>query len=120
MSRATCNDDLATFNSGGFSAASSVCTRRRLPPISRVEHGSASGQLVLKVTGLPQALAYGLRYTALAAGGAPGPWTDVLLTSSKAYTVNGLTPGTSDQFQVSALGPRVYSDWSDPVSIMCL
>ncbi len=33
---------------------------------------------------------------------------------------SGLTPGTIYGFQVQALGPIGYSDWSDITTIMCV
>src|SRR5215831_7629656 len=56
---ANCNDDLATFNSSGFVAVSQVRTPAApLPPasISKLSNGSTSGQLVVKIKGLPKAL----------------------------------------------------------------
>jgi len=37
-----------------------------------------------------------------------------------AVQINSLTPGTSYTFQVRAFGNLGFSDWSDPVTRMCI
>jgi hypothetical protein len=58
---------------------------------------------------------------AVGAGNAPGPWqTAGLFTNSRSVSITGLTPGTTYEFQVRAVGGSSgYSDWSNPVSRMC-
>jgi hypothetical protein len=57
-----------------------------------------------QVAALIGAIAYELRYTLVANGGAPGPSTTLTLTSSRKLTITGLTPAGTYQFQVRALG----------------
>ena len=63
-----------------------------------------------------------MRYAALNGLGAPGPWqSGGLFTDSRAMVFNTLTPGTTYNVQVRAIGGSTgYSDWSDPVSHMSM
>jgi hypothetical protein len=119
---ATCNDDLATFNSSGFTAASNTKT----PPqpltqsvIKYVDRGPNTGQIVVKPDTQKGAVSYEVRYAAVPTAGATPSWANVVQTSPKGFTITGLTPGTSYQFEVRALGRLGYSDWSEPVTFIC-
>jgi hypothetical protein len=120
---AKCGDDLATFNSSGFVAAST--TRTPPQPLSPatmawIDRGATSGQLLVKVTSIKGALSYELRYALAVSGGAlPTSWTTLILTSPKATTINTLTPGATYVFQVRALGKLGYTDFSEPMSFIC-
>jgi hypothetical protein len=119
---AACNDDLATFTTSGFLPASNLRTPPQpLPPatIKWVDRGHISGQLLVKVTGIPRAVAYDVRYAVISPGGTFGPWTTVTLPSPKASAFNNLTSGTTYAFQVRALGKLGYTDWSDSTIFMC-
>jgi hypothetical protein len=74
-----CNDDLATFNTSGFVAAStSRNPPQPLPPatIAWMDRGPGSGEVVVKPTGLPKALSYNLQYGLVASPGTPpATWT---------------------------------------------
>jgi hypothetical protein len=119
--QANCNDDLATLLSSGFLAASTTHGQSQLPKpvITTVNHGN-SGQLVVKVKAIRNAKTYELRYGAV--GAAPDKLQTIgALTDSRSMPINGLTPGTTYTVQVRALGGSSrYSDWSDPVSHMCM
>ena len=119
---ATCNDDLATFNSSGFTASSNTKT----PPqplaqavIKYVDRGPNTGSIVVKPDTQKGAVSYEARYTAAPAAGATPNWASVIQIGSKEFTITGLTPGTAYQFQVRALGRLGYSDWSEPVTFIC-
>ncbi len=119
---AACNNDLATFNPSGFVAVSNTRTPPQPLPaatIKWVDRGSISGQVLLKVTPLPGAVAYDVRYSVLGNGGTPGPWTSLTLPGPKTPTFNNLTPGASYAFQVRALGRLGYTDWSDSTTFIC-
>src|ERR1051326_893459 len=112
---ATCNDDLATFNTSGFTAASTTRTAPQpLAPakFSSINRGPNSGQAVVKVESQTGAIAYDVQYALEGTGGVLGPWTTMTSTSAKKVTISGLTPAGIYQFQVRALGKLGYTDWS--------
>ena len=112
-------NNLATLLASGFQAVSTnrASTPLAAPTILDIANGN-SGQLLPRVTPIANASNYEVRYAAIGAGGAPGPWqTGGLFGNSRSMPVNGLTPGTNYSFQVRAIGGSTgYSDWSDPVS----
>jgi hypothetical protein len=120
---AKCNDDLATFNSSGFVAASQTrVPPQPLPPatIAWIDRGATSGQTLVKVTAIKTAVSYELRYAVAVSGGAlPTNWTTLTLIGPKTTTINNLTPGATYVFQVRALGKLGYTDFSDPMSFIC-
>ena len=118
-----CKSDMGTFLSSGFECVSTTRTPSQpltQPAIRSVEHGN-SGQLMVSVTPDPAAYSFEVRYGALAPGGAaPASWLSTGFTSARsAAPVDNLTPGTTYVFQVRALGPLGYTDWSDAVNRMC-
>ena len=121
--QANCGNSLATLLSSGFDAVSTsrAQTARTAPSITDIMNGN-SGQLLPRITHVANSRCYEVRYAAIGPNGAPGPWqSGGLFTSSRAITINGLTPGTNYSFQVRAVGGSTgYSDWSDPVSHMSL
>jgi hypothetical protein len=91
------------------------------PSILNVGLGN-SAELLLKVTPIGPAKCYEVRSAAIYAGTTPGLWQLAgLFTNSRSMTINDLTPGTIYRFQVRAIGGSTrYSDWSNPVSRMCM
>jgi hypothetical protein len=131
---AASNNDLAIFNTSGFEVAQNIKTPPQALPqaaIKYVDRGATTGQVVVKPAKLKGAVSYEVRYAVVPAGAAtpaasgtgptlsPGPWTSVMLPGSKTGTISNLTPGTTYQFQVRALGKLGYSDWSDPANFIC-
>ena len=120
---AASNDDPATFNTSGFVAAPTTrVPPQPLPPssIQWIDRGPNTGEVVVKVKGLPKALSYDLHYAAVANPGTlPASWTTITLTGSKKVTISNLTPGGNYAFQVRALGRLGYTDWSDPMTFIC-
>ena len=119
---AACNDDPATFNTSGFIAVARTKTAPQ--PLAGssfqwIDRGPNSGEIVVKVAALIGAIAYELRYTLAANGGAAGPSTTLTLTSPRKLTITGLTPAGSYQFQVRALGKLGFNDWSTPMTFIC-
>ncbi len=118
-----CGNDLAKLLSSGFDAVSTNRAQSPLaaPSIRDILNGN-SGQLLLRVGPIANARCYEVRYAAIAAGGAPGPWVNGgLFTNSRSMPINGLTPGSNYTFEVRAIGGSTgYSDWSDPTSHMSL
>ena len=113
---AACNDDLATFNTSGFTQQ--VKTKTAAAPLtgvrfSSIDRGPNSGDAVVKPEHQPGVKAFDVRYALEGPGGALGPWTVVTLTSSKKSTIHGLTPAGTYQFQIRALGKLGYTDWLD-------
>jgi hypothetical protein len=113
---AMCHNDLATFNTSGFTVASTT----RTPPqplaqakFSSIDRGPNSGQTVVKVEAQTGAIAFDVRYALVESnGGTPGSWTTLTLTSPRKVTISGFTPAGTYQFQVRALGKLGYTDWS--------
>ncbi|MBI5685916.1 MAG: fibronectin type III domain-containing protein [Verrucomicrobia bacterium] len=112
-----CNDVLETLLSSGFKAASTTHAQSPLakPTIVGVTNGPDSGQLGVKVTPVPNAKSYELRYAILTAPGAPIPWQHGgTFTDSRHMLLEDLTPGTMYQIQARAIGGSTgHSGWSD-------
>jgi hypothetical protein len=99
-----CKDDMPTFLSSGFEAASANrAPAQPLPPASivKIEHGN-SGELLVTMKVLPRARSYDVRYAPVpAGGGAPATWTTETLASARiAVPISGLTLGVNYAFQV--------------------
>jgi hypothetical protein len=119
---AASDNDLATFNTSRFVAISKTRTPPQpLPPsgIKWVDRGPTSGSIQVRVTTLPKAGAYELRYAVVGADGLPGEWTMLTFLSSKTLTINGLTSGANYAFQARALGWFGFTDWSDSTTFFC-
>ena len=119
-----CNGNLATLLSSGFVAVKTHHAQTPLaaPFILRLLNGN-TGQLLVKLREpIANAKCYEFRYAAFGADNAPGPWqSGGLLTNSRALALNGLTPGTTYNIQVRAIGGSTgYSDWSDTTRHMSL
>ena len=118
-----CGNDLSVLLSSGFQAAVTTRVRSPLanPSIVGVSFGNST-ELVLKVTPIAHAKCYEVRSATIGAGNAPGSWQPAgLFTNSRSMKIEGLTPGTTYTFQVRAIGGSTgYSDWSNPVSRMCV
>jgi hypothetical protein len=118
-----CKNDMPTFLSSGFEAASQTpAAPQPLPPASifKIEHGNG-GELFVTLKSLPRARTYEVRYAPVpAGGGAPTTWTTETFASAKiAVPISGLTPGANYVFQVRAFGKLGYTDWSDSVTRIC-
>ena len=115
---AACNDDLATFNTSGFTQ---VAARVRTAPVplteakfSWIDRGPHSGDAVVLPEKLTGAVAFDVRYALQGAGGVLGPWTIVTVVKPRKVTISGLTLAGIYQFQIRALGLLGYTDWMDP------
>ena len=112
------NNVLATILSSGFEVVSTDHTSVPLetPSIVKILN-EASTQLVLRVTPITNAKAYETRYSTT-----PGVWqSGGISTQARRIIVEGLTPGTIYTMSVRAIGGSTgHSDWSDPVSHMCM
>ena len=119
---ANCNDDLKTFLASGFHAKSATSNKRQ--PVSesirKLRPGKNSGEMEVVPVALPEALAYQLRF-APASGGTPANWTIQPVGLTRPPTVvTGLAPRTSYVFQVRAVTRSGYTDWSDPITRICV
>ena len=118
-----CNDDLATLGSSGFQAVSKTRTQSALPKaVIALVDSINSMQLLVKVKPMRNAKSFEALYSLVGANGTPGtPQLAGGFTSSRSITLTGLTPGSTYTVQVRAVGGTTgYSDWSDPVSHMCI
>ena len=120
---AACKNDMKTFLSSGFVAAS----RGRTPAqpvaatsIVRVDQGK-TGQLLVTIQAVARARSYELRYSPVPVAGAIINWTTILVPSTKpAAAINNLTPGANYAIQVRAFGKLGFSDWSASVERICI
>lgn len=119
---AASNNDLAVFNTSGFTAVSNT----RIPPqplqpvaIQWLDRGANTGQILVKLTSQTGAVSYELRYAVLPSGGAAPNWVSLMLAGSKTVTVSNLTPGLTYTFQARGLGRLGYSDWGDSMNFIC-
>jgi len=121
-----CKNDMPTFVSSGFVAASA--TKRQsgpvgVPSITSVDPGPNSGTLVVSIKAVTGARHYDVHYAPAPAAGSTAAinWITVLVPSTKPPApIADLTPGTTYTFQVRAFGKLGYSDWSSPVFKMCV
>jgi hypothetical protein len=111
-----CNDDVATFNTSGFTQ---VAKAVKTPPVplteaafSSIDRGPNSGDVVVQPEKQTGVIAFDVRY-ALQGAGVLGPWTTVTITKPKKVTISGLTMAGIYQFQIRALGVLGYTDWMD-------
>jgi len=113
------DNDLAKLLDSGFAAVSTnnVPAPLATPDIVSIRHGH-SGQLNPRLTPIPNARAYELRYAHVPEGGPPGPWqSGGLYSATRTPLASGLTPGAVYQFQARAIGGSTgASDWGSTVS----
>ena len=118
-----CKDDMPTFLKSGFQAASRGTAAK--PALSQwirtVTPGRVSGQLHIVLVAVGGATAYEVR-RAPTVDGTPGTWTTQLVTKTRpAAKLMGLTPGTNYTIQVRSFADASgFSDWSDPVTRICM
>ena len=75
----------------------------------------------MKTNRIRNAKSFEIDYAAIGANGTPGEYkTRGGLTNSRALTVTDLIPGTTYSIKVRAVGATGYTDYSDPVSHMCM
>ena len=118
----TCKNDMAMFKSSGFEPVSPGRPRSQglTQNIRGFDHAANSGEIVVRLKAVPQAISYELRYAADANGATAPVWTTEIVTGVKTpVTIGDLTPGTTYAFQVRSLAKSGFSDWSDSVTFMC-
>jgi hypothetical protein len=112
-----CNNDLFALTSSGFMVAGQPSDVMPSPParIKKVEQGE-TGELLVSLKAFRTAYVYELRVIE------PDlePWTALTLTNSRRVAVTGLTPGKTYSFQARAFVRLGFTDWSEPVSRMCI
>ena len=117
------NGDIATFKLSGFEPALSVRSPRLVLSrnLRKLVHGVISGQVLVYLNAIINALSYELRY-AVVSNGLPGEWTYQIATGvKKPVVLNGLTPGATYAFQVRSMDKATgYSDWSDSVTFISI
>ena len=115
---AACNDDLATFNTSGFTEVAAKVKTAPVPlteaKFSSIDRGPNSGDVVVRPESQTGAVAFDVRYALQGAGGVLGPWTIVTVVKPRNVTISGLTQAGIYQFQIRALGVLGYTDWMDP------
>src|SRR5205823_9274927 len=79
-----CNDDLAAFNTSGFTQ---VAKRVKTAPVpltdakfSSIDRGPNSGDVVVQPGKQSGAIVFDVRYALVGAGGVLGPWTTLVIT----------------------------------------
>lgn len=119
-----CKGDMNTFASSGFVARTNTPRAPEQPvnvPAISVDPGIGTGQLVAMLKAVPKARLYNIRFAPVPAAGAAINWTMIEVATAKpGVPINNLMPGTIYTFQARAYGKLGYSDWSDPVSRMCI
>ena len=114
---AACNDDLATFNTSGFTQVAAKVKTAPVPlteaKFSWIDRGANSGDVVVLPEAQTGAVAFDVRYALQGAGGVLGPWTVVTAVKPRKVTISGLTLAGIYQFQIRALGLLGYTDWMD-------
>jgi hypothetical protein len=109
---------LSTLLSSGFLANSTNHAQTELdtPSISSIENG-VSGQLIAHLSPVDNAHSYQVQVMT-----ADGKVVATInSTQARSVLIPGLTPGTTYTVQACALGGTTgQSDWSDPVSHMCM
>jgi hypothetical protein len=116
-----CKDDMTTFLSSGFQAASRA--RTNTPPVSeairKIAFGSVSGAVVLTLVKFKGAASYEVRWGSTAPGAANPTWSSQPVANAKTpVTISNLMPGATYVFQARAVTSTGYSDWSQPVTKM--
>jgi len=116
-------NDLSTLLSSGFVAASTNRTPQPLPTprILAVINGTST-QLIVRVVAIPNVRHYEVEFSEAGADRSLGPWQKHgAFTNSRAIPINNLTPGKIYWVRVRAFGGSTgMTDWSDPVSHMCM
>ena len=116
------NGDYETITASGFPARSQ--TRTRVPcekvRIKKVTNGVTT-ELIVTVWPVKNAQSYELCYAILKDGVRQDWERSEPFTNSRSMPISGLIPGQTYAFQVRAVGGATrFSDWSDPVSHMCM
>src|SRR5437870_3839346 len=112
-----CNDEMATFNTSGFTAAAKPVKTAPVAlteaKFSYIDRGPNSGDVVVVPENQSGAVAFDVRYALQGAGGALGPWTTVTIVKPRKVTISNLIMAGIYQFQIRALGVLGYTDWMD-------
>ena len=113
-------DDVTTLLSSGFEPrpprSASGAESLGSAAVLSVGQGN-SGQLLVNIKALPKARNYELQYAPV--NGGP-PITLTLHAAKPSPAIEGLTPGTNYSFRVRAFGKSGFTDWSDPVTRICI
>jgi hypothetical protein len=121
--QAASNNDMVTFTSSGFEAASTTkAPPQQLdqPTILDVDN-SKPGQMQVIIKRVKKARSYDVRSGVMAGGTtAPTSWTITTFAHTrKPATITGLTSGATYALQVRAFGTAGFTGWSDPAIRMC-
>ena len=112
-----CNDDLATFNTSGFTQMAPKVKTAPVPlteaKFVSIDRGAHSGDVVVVAENQTGAVAFDVRYALEGTGGVLGSWTVVTIVRPRKVTISGLTLAGIYQFQIRALGVLGYTDWMD-------
>ena len=121
-----CENEKSKLIASGFEPVATSFSPKGPPPrpgIKKLKHGPTSGSLLLSISShYRKVLHYKLRRGEGEFHDIGDSWTEMIVLSARPATlVSGLTPGKIYTFQVCAFGhDGTYSDWSDPVSLMCI
>jgi hypothetical protein len=115
-----CKDDMTIFLSSGFQAKASTRTPQVQPPAPKIKavRQGPTGVALVDIEAVNGARGYVIEYGVIGNGGTPpAAWMNTPAVKSRPATrISGLTPGVNYAFQVRALGPEGYTDWSPSVT----
>lgn len=75
----------------------------------------------IKANAVRNAKSWEVEYAQIGVNNTPGQFIRLGgLTNSRALIIADLTPGTTYAVRIRTVGTAGYSDWSDPVSHMCI
>ena len=118
--QAHCDDNRNTLLSSGYQPGSTTRSMTPLPKpvIVSVKNGHTT-QLIMQVQKILNVRTYEVQ-TAVS-GANPLEWKPAgSFTRSRSMVLTNLTPATTFSIRVRAVGASRTSDWSDPVSHMCI
>jgi hypothetical protein len=120
---AACNDDMKTFLASGFQVVSKTPAKPASLSESfrQIEPGPNTGQFKIVLKDFADALAYQLQWAPVVPNGTPTAWTSQHIGLTRPPTIiSGLVPGTHYVFQVRSITRTGTTDWSDPITRMCV
>jgi hypothetical protein len=115
--------DKPSFLSSGYELVPEG--RVQTPPLNHairnIDWGANSGSFRFRFIAVEGADSYELRWAPQSADGTSGEWNSKPFGKTKSYiTITGFTPGTKYLFQVRALIHTEFTDWSEPVTKICM
>jgi hypothetical protein len=117
-----CNGDMAIFLSSGFVPVlnTKAQPQRLSQNIRRLDHGFNSGEVVIRLKAVSDAVSYQIRYAVSGNGDTAAEWMiQPAVGVRQPITLSGLKPAAKYAFQVRSLTKSGYTDWSESVTFIC-